>query len=77
MYLNKQASEYASDPKYAIILNKQKFRIWQGFQYASNRQQTYASKCLDFEYILGSICQYSEYGRDLNMQELHRVLNTL
>ena len=32
MCLNKQDSEYASDPKYAKILNMARFLIWEGSQ---------------------------------------------
>ena len=37
MCIYKQDSEYASGPKYAKILNMEKFRIWQGSQYAAMR----------------------------------------
>ena len=65
MCLYKQDSEYVSDPKYAEILNMAKFWIWQDFQIASVTQR---SEC-------ARICLDSDYGRILNMQDLHRVLN--
>ena len=40
MSLNKQDSEYAEGPKYAKILNTEKFRIWQSSQYASITQHS-------------------------------------
>ena len=44
----KKDSEYASGPKYAIILNMAKFWIWQGSQYANVTQRSeYARICLD------------------------------
>ena len=47
MSLNKQDSEYAEGPKYAKILNTEKFRIWQSSQYASITQHSeYARICL-------------------------------
>ena len=43
----KKDSEYASGPKYAIILNMAKFWIWQGSQYANVTQRSeYARICL-------------------------------
>ena len=46
MCLNKQDSEYASDPKYAKILNMAKFCIWQGSQYMSVTQWLHAIYCM-------------------------------
>ena len=49
MCLYKQDSEYASAPKYAIILHGMaKFWIWQGSQYANVTQRSeYAAICLN------------------------------
>ena len=48
MYLYKQHSEYASDPKYVKILNMAKSWIWQSSQYASVTQRSeYAIMCLE------------------------------
>ena len=45
---NKQDSEYASGPKYAKILNVDKFWTWQGSQYTSVTQRSeYTKICLD------------------------------
>ena len=72
---NKLDFEYASGPKYAKSLNMVKFSIRQCSQYASVlNMPEYA--LTEFCIYLGfSTCKDSEYGRVLNEQELHRVLN--
>ena len=48
MYINKQDSEDVSGPKYAKILNIEKFWIWQCSHYVSITQRSeYARICLD------------------------------
>ena len=72
MCLNKQNSEYASGPKYIKILNMVGFSISKSYTvFWICQNMPWQSS----EYILGSKCQDSKYGRVLNMQELHRVLN--
>ena len=72
MCLNKLDSEYAWD------LNMQKFWLWKGSQYLPfySVLNIPESALTEFWIYLGlSICQDSQYGWVLNMQELHRILN--
>ena len=72
MYLYKQTSEYAWGPKYPKILNMAGFskcEQYAVFQICHNMSWQWWI-CLRF-----LICQDYGYGRVLNMQELHRVLN--
>ena len=76
--LNKQDSEYALDPKYMTILSIAKLWICQASQKASVTQHSeYATICLDRVLNISWVlkCQRFEYGRVLNIQELHRILN--
>ena len=62
------------------LLNIPNFQIWQGFQYASvTKHSENARICLDrvlnISWVLDARIKDSEYGRVLNMQELHRVLD--
>ena len=81
MCLYKQDSEYFSGSKYAKILNMIEFWILQGSQYASVKQRSECARLYMFWqsyiriYIGFLICQDSEYGRVLNMQELYRFLD--
>ena len=64
---NKQDSEYASGPQYTKLLNMAKFSIserYTAFWICQNMPWQSS------EYVLGS-----KYGRVVNIQELHRVLN--
>ena len=48
MCLNKHDSKYALGPKYAKMLNMEKFCTWQGSQYGNITQHSeYATVCLD------------------------------
>ena len=57
--INQQDSEHVSSPKYA--------------EHAKILNMTRFSICE--RYTAFWICQHSEHGRVLNMQELHRVVN--
>ena len=61
MCLYKQDSDYASDPKYAKILNIAKFWMWQVFQY-TNVHSVLNIPWQSSECILGS-----KYARNVNM----------
>ena len=72
MYLYKQDSEYASNPKYAKILNMTKFWIWQVSQIASVTQSSgyvsiFLDRVLNISWVLNIlgfwIWQGSEYTR--------------
>ena len=65
-------------PKYAKIMNVTKFLIWQGSQHACVTQRfEYARISLDRVLNISRVLNVpgSEYGRVLNMQDLHRVLD--
>ena len=58
-----------------LVINIPKFWICQDAQYASVTQRLEYTLTEFWIYLEFSICQDSEYGRVLNEQELHRVLN--
>ena len=81
IWLNKQDSEYVWSPKYAKILNIEKFWIWQDSQYASVTQHSeyariYLKRVLNLSSFLNMVglkCKSSQDSKyatlSLNMSE--------